>query len=391
MAKTTADVIVIGLGAYGSASLRALADQGVDAIGIDRFQPPHTFGSSHGETRITRQAVGEGAAYVPLVQRSHAIWRELEARTGLDLLNQCGMLLSAPAGGISRVHGQDSFFATTLAVAKNHGIAHEELGAAEIMRRFPQFILNEADIGYFEPGAGFVYPERCIAAQLAVAAEKGATIRTGETVLGIEQIGDSVCVRTDKDSYSASRVILSAGAWVPALAGGVFARRLRVYRQTLHWYEAVDPAPYDPVRCPVFITVWGPGEEDNFYGFPIPPGGSGVKVATERYRRTVDPEHLDRSVTPKDEREMFETHIAGRLAGLSPLCLESAACCYTVTPDAQFLIDTHPDQDRVLVVSACSGHGFKHSAALGEAIAERASSPLSSVSQLAPFALSRFA
>ena len=386
-----ADVIVIGLGAYGSAALVSLAKRGVAAVGIDRFEPPHGFGSSHGETRITRQAVGEGPAYVPLVLRSHEIWRELETRSGMELFKQCGMLLSAPAGGLSRVHGQDSFFGTTLAVARAHGIVHEELGADEIMRRFPQFILNGDEVGYYEPGAGYVHPERCIAAQLTLARELGAKLRTGETVIGIDETSDAITVRTDRDTYHASRVVLSAGAWLPALAGDVFARHLKVHRQTLHWFEAKDVALYDPVRCPVFITIWGPDAEDNFYGFPTPPGSVGVKVATERYRTVFDPDDLDRSVTFKDDAEMFETHVRGRLADLTGRCLESKACCYTVTPDAQFLIDTHPETARMLVVSACSGHGFKHSAALGEVIAETVISASPSRFPLAPFGLARLA
>lgn len=92
MSRQTVDIVVLGLGAMGSATLFQLASRGVDVLGIDQFRPPHEFGSSHGETRITRLAVAEGTALAPLVSRSHEIWKELEGRTGEILFGQIGFL-----------------------------------------------------------------------------------------------------------------------------------------------------------------------------------------------------------------------------------------------------------------------------------------------------------
>ena len=210
--NVTADVVVVGLGAIGSATLHRLALRGVTAIGIDRFNPPHDHGSTHGETRITRLAVAEGAAYVPLVQRSHELWRELEAQTGETLMVQTGGLIIGEGDGAPS-HGQAGFLGSTLAIAAAHGIPHEILDSAEIRRRYPQFLVQEAERGYFEPSAGVLFPERSVALQLRLAAELGAVIRPNERMLALEPCGSGVAVVTDKGRIEAARVVLTAGAW----------------------------------------------------------------------------------------------------------------------------------------------------------------------------------
>jgi sarcosine oxidase len=369
------DVLVIGLGAVGSATLRHLAYAGVNTVGIDRFAPPHDRGSTHGESRITRLGVGEGPAYAGLVRRSHEIWRELEEESGETLLLQTGGLIMGPVDGATHHHGQTDFVRRSIAVAEANAIPHEVLDPAEIVRRYPQLVLTGEEIGYFEPSAGLVMPERCVAVQLRLAAEAGATIRTGETVLSLEQAGASVTVVTDKGRYHATRIVLAAGAWVPGLGGPAVAARTAAYRQTLHWFAAADPALYAPERFPVFIWMHGTGPEDYFYGFPALPGSDGVKVASEQYTATVDPDGMDRTVSPAESGAMYVRHVAGRLRGVSAEVRRSAACLYTVTPDAGFLVDTRPDMPGVLVASACSGHGFKHSAGLGEVLAAAVQMP----------------
>ena len=176
MTSPSADVIVVGLGAMGSASLYQLARRGARVIGIDRFHPPHVHGSSHGESRITRQAIGEGEEYVPFVLRSHEIWRDLEADTGEALLFQVGGLLMTRESGSARHHGQGDFVGQSIAAARRFGIAHEILGVREIQERFPPFRLVGDEIGYYEPGAGYVRPERCVAAQLDRARAHGPAV-----------------------------------------------------------------------------------------------------------------------------------------------------------------------------------------------------------------------
>ena len=387
--NVTADVVVIGLGAFGSAALYQLAKRGVRATGIDRLVPPHSMGSSHGETRITRLAVGEGEAYAPLVRRSHALWREIEAEGDSALMLETGGLIMGPADGNLRHHGKDNFVRRSIAVAEHTGIAHEVLDAGEISARYRQFRLIGNELGYFEPTAGVLAPERCVETQLRLAARHGAVVRTGESVVGIEQHGDSVRVTTSQGVVETSRCVVTAGSWIGGLLPAM-RPVVRVYRQVLHWFEPRDPSAFAPGRFPVFIWLHGDGEEDYFYGFPVAEGGVDLKVATETYAEEVDPDLVDRTVSAADVEAMYKVHVRGRLRDVTGRSTRSAACLYTVTPDAGFVVDTLPGLDRVLAVSACSGHGFKHSAAVGEAVAQVVMDG-ASVIDLAPFGMGRFA
>ena len=369
------DTIVVGLGAVGSACLYQLARRGQRVLGIDRFSPPHSRGSSHGETRITRRAIGEGEAYVPLVTRSHEIWRELEAETGEELLVECGALILAGRGSAANHHGKGDFVRRTIAAAERHGIPHDVLDAAGIQARFPQFGLTGDEVGYWEPGGGFVRPERCIAAQIGLAARHGADLALNAQVARFGRDGAGTGAGTavtmaDGSRHRAGQVILAAGPWAAGLAGGTAGQHLRVCRQVLHWFGAADEARYAPGRFPVFIWMHGDAPEDYLYGFPVPAGGTGVKVATEQYGESLaDPDLLPTGVSAREQEAMFATHVGGRLRGVQPGALRSAACMYTVTPDSGFVVDWMPEMPGVLLASACSGHGFKHSAGLGEAIA----------------------
>jgi sarcosine oxidase len=368
-----ADVIVVGLGAVGAAAAYQLARRGARVLGIDRFHPPHERGSSHGETRITRQGVGEGAVYGPLALRSHGIWRELESATGRSLLLTCGLLVLGPEKGLAPHHGKTDFVRRSAAAAAEVGVAHELLSAAEIARRYPQLDLRGDEIGYFEPGGGLVYPERCIAAQLDEARRLGAELMLGTRVTAIEPMAQGVRVRAGSEWREADKVVLCAGAWTPGLAGPALGAAV-LQPQALHWFAADDPGRYTSERFPTFIWMYGDGAADLFYGFPIAPGAPtpGVKVATEAFAEIGDPDDLARAVSPDRAADVYERHVRGRLSGIGPASLRSTACLYTRTPDADFVIDTHPASERLLVVSACSGHGFKHSAAVGELVAQMA-------------------
>ena len=365
------DTIVIGLGAVGAATLWQLARRGQRVLGLDRWDPPHAYGSTHGDTRITRCAIGEGEVYVPLVLRSHEIWRELEAETGHDLLTQCGALILAGGGAGAVVHGKDNFVRRTIGAAERYGIAHEVLSSDEVMQRFPQFRLRGDEIAYYEADGGYVRPERCVGAQLRAARRLGAVVHGGTQVVSLERDGGGVCVTTSAgERFRAGQAVLAAGVWSPGLAGPALARHMSVARQVLHWFEPDDPALYAPDRFPVFIWAHGDTAEDSFYGFPVPPGSEGVKLAREQSTDiTDDPERLRREVAPEEGIALTARHVEGRLLGLGKTPLRSVVCPYTNTPDGDFLIDRMPDNDRVVLVSACSGHGFKHSAGLGEVVA----------------------
>lgn len=384
------EVAVVGLGAMGSAVLYQLARQGVAAVGIDRFDPPHTHGSSHGDTRITRRAIGEGAAYVPLVMRSHEIWRELEQETGEQLLTECGTLIMAPADKPNSHHGKPDFLGRTIETAEMYGIEHELLNAADIQVRFPHYgKFNGDELGYFEPGGGYVCPERCIGAQLRRARELGATTLTDTEVVSLRQDTGVVCIETASGPVTADRAVVTAGPWTAPLLGAPFDRLLTVNRQVLHWFELDDPHKIG-ADAPVAIWMHGPGDTDYFYSFPPLAGENSLKAATEQYHSATTADTVDRQVSADESAAMYAAHIEGRIAGVSPRVVKTAACVYTVSPDLGFIIDRHPEFSDVLVVSACSGHGFKHSAGIGEVIADTLSAGTSDI-DLASFALGRFA
>ncbi|WP_230530150.1 N-methyl-L-tryptophan oxidase [Microvirga roseola] len=383
------DVAVIGLGAMGAAALYQLAKRGVRAIGIDRFSPPHDQGSTHGETRITRQAIGEGEVYVPLALRSNEIWRELEAEIGERLLTQNGCLIIGPAQEPVQGVVRKGFLTRTRNAAQQYDISHEILDPAEIRRRYPQFTPQDFEIGYFEPGGGYLDPERCVAAQLARAHVLGASTLLGTVVRALQRDGSGIRISTDRGDLLASEVIVSAGAWAPGLLGAPFDRLLTPTRQVMHWFPVEEAHASAWAEGPVFIWSHGPNPNDFFYGFPALPGSSATKTAGEQYDASTDPDHVERNIDASEVRHMVETHTSGRLAGLRNEAVRSVTCLYTITPDSNFLIDRHPENERILVASPCSGHGFKHSAAIGEALAQTVLDGRSRT-DVSAFALSRF-
>lgn len=383
------EVIVVGLGAVGAAATWQLAKRGAKVLGIDRHSPPHALGSSHGDTRITRLAIGEGAVYTPLAMRSHEIWRDVESRTGEDLLVRTGMLVISSEARRGNLHGSD-FFANTLEAARRYGIAHDVLDAATIRKRFPCFEVRDGEAGYFEHEAGYLRPEACVAAQLRLAEEHGATLHRDERVTGIEAHAGGVRVRTDRGHYDAPHAIVAAGPWVHELVPAEFSRHLTVTRQLLFWFDVSPPlSRFTPPEFPVWI--WELRERDQaLYGFPAIDGPhGGVKVATEQYARSTTPQEVDRAVSDAEKSRIHEDLVAPHLRGVTARCVKALACLYTTTPDFHFLVDRHPRAPAAVVASACSGHGFKHSAAIGEALAQRIVEGASRI-DLAPFGLARF-
>lgn len=386
----TADIVVVGLGAVGSAALYQCAKLGAKVVGIDRFTPPHDQGSSHGETRITRQAIGEGREFVPMVLRSNEIWEELEAESGRSLLTRNGGLVLATSGLVGSHHGSSSFLQDTIDAALAYNIPHQLLSSDDVRRLYPQLRLTADEPGYFEPGAGFLRPEACVETQIELARKLGARVFTSETVLELKPDGDAVTVTTDKAIYSTAKVILTAGPWIARFLRQEQAAHFTVYRQTQCWFALErNPERYAPERFPVFIWITGSRVQDMLYGFPAIDGPTGgIKVATERYENAVDPDHVPRDVSEESIAEMYLEDIAPRFPDLSSRCLRTATCLYTVTPDAKFVIDFADENHNLLFASACSGHGFKHSPAVGEALARRAlGEPMQM--DLAPFAMKR--
>lgn len=372
---TTCDIMVIGLGAMGSAALYQLSQRAGNKkiVGLDKFAPPHPMGSTHGESRITRQAIGEGEIYTPLSIRSYEIWKQLEKDTGYDLLTITGGLIMARKEDCN-LHGRKDFFQETVRAAVKYGIKHERLSVRDIRARFHQFMLAGDEEGYYEYEAGILRPENCINANLRMALQNNGNIdaKIGEEVLGIKPMGnDKVTVFAGSRIYEAGQVILTVGPWIKHLLNKRYHDLFKIYRQVMYWFHPRESiTPYEVGNFPIFIWQF----EDGFvYGFPAIGGrDGGVKVASEQTAVQTDPDLVDRDVSDEEIQMMYKKFIANRLPGLSPNCARAVTCLYTVTPDSHFIIDRHPEFPQVIVASPCSGHGFKHSAAVGQILAELA-------------------
>jgi sarcosine oxidase len=350
------DVVVVGVGGMGSAALYHLARRGKRVLGIERFEIPNELGSSHGVTRIIRQAYFEHPSYVPLVRRAYELWRELETDAGEQLLFITGA-----------VEGGPRIFEGAVRSSVEHALPFEELDGAEVGRRFPAFRLPPELRVVYQRDGGFLLAERCILAHVAGARARGADLRTGERVLEWSAGESGVRVRTERREVEAERIVLTAGAYsqdVARLAPGMVVPQ----RQVLGWLEPARPELFGPDRFPVFNLAL---EEGHVYGFPIH-GVPGFKIGFydhEGARGNADA--IPREVTPADEvplRRFAERYFpdgAGRM-------LDLKACLFELSPDEHFLIDRHPESELVVLGAGFSGHGFKFCSVVGEILADLA-------------------
>ncbi|MDP3718150.1 MAG: N-methyl-L-tryptophan oxidase [Acidobacteriota bacterium] len=349
MLSRTFDTIVVGLGGMGSAAAAHLAARGQRVLGLEQFQPAHDRGSSHGRSRVIRLAYFEHPAYVPLLRRAYELWRRLETDTGRRLLQVTGgLMIGAPDSEV--VSG-------SLRSAREHGLAHEMLDAAEIHRRFPPFTPRQETVGFYETEAGSLFPEEAIRAHLDVAVAGGAHLHFDEPVDDWRVTAPgTVEVTTPRARYEAGRVVLAPGAWASQLFK-LPDLPLTVEPQVLYWFEpAGGSALFSPERFPIYI--WDLGDGVQFYGFPADEEGR-VKVAFFR-TKTGDEPSLRSALAP------FVPSLA------SGSLVDTAPCRYTLTPDHHFVIGLHPDHAQVVVASPCSGHGYKFASVVGEILADLA-------------------
>ena len=355
----TWDTMVVGLGAMGSATLHQLAKRGRRVLGIEQFTPGHARGSSHGKSRIIREAYFEDPRYVPLVQRAYECWHALEAESGVTVLRQTGGLMLGRA--------ESEVVSGARRSAELHGLPHEVIDADEVRRRYPAFRPAEHEIGVVEPRAGMLAPELAITTFTELAQRNGATIQTDEALLSWRPNGDGVQVTTTKGTYLTATLILTVGAWAGKVFGEL-ALPLTVQRNVLHWFTPLRNAEhFAPERFPIFIHDHGDGPA--WYGFPDT--GDGVKLALHHHGDVADPDALRQTVRD-DEVELVRTIVRRFMPDADGPLRASQPCMYTNVPDDHFIIDRHPEHASVIVASPCSGHGFKFSSAIGEVLADMA-------------------
>jgi sarcosine oxidase len=357
------DVIVAGLGGMGSSTAYHLAGRGKRVLGLERHTPAHDQGSSHGQSRIIRQAYFEDPAYVPLLLRAYELWEQLERETGEDLMTLTGGLMIGPP--------ESRTFTGSKATADEYDLPYEVFDAGELKRRYPMFEPTEGTIALFEEKAGFVRPEASVKAHLNRAASMGADLRFGEEILSWEPTASGVRVETTSDVYEAERLVVTAGAWMPKLLADL-GLPLEVTRQILFWFDPVGGVePFLSNRFPVFI--WEPEDGNAFYSIPAHDGPrGGVKVAFFRADgKPADPETIDREVHD-DEVEFIRSYVTKYVPALDGELLYAKTCMYTNTPDEHFVISTHPDHPQAAIAAGFSGHGFKFCGVVGEILADLA-------------------
>jgi sarcosine oxidase len=352
------DVAVVGLGAMGSAALLDVARRGVRAVGFDRFHPPHTLGSTHGRSRIIRQAYFEDPVYVPLVRRAYERWDLLTSETGVPVFQRTGGLMLGPRDGVLVSGSRLS--------AMTHQVPFEELDAAAIGKRFPDLRPDADTVAILEPHAGMLDPEASVAAMLGRATQLGAAVHFSTVVNGWTAGSSSVTLETTAGRFEAGAVILAAGSWLGELIGGSLP--LSVERQIMFWFDPLTGMPrISPERLPIFIWEWA--TDRLFYGFPDV--GEGLKLARHHEGAGTTPAAVDRGVSPEeieDARSLLERF----LPAAAGVFRSAAVCLYTNTPDSHFVLGPLASDPRVIVVSACSGHGFKFASAIGEVAADLA-------------------
>ena len=364
MEVVSKDVVVVGLGGFGSAALWRLAQRGADVAGVERHGIGHHLGSSHGATRLFRIACQEHPGLAAVALKSLQLWGELGEQTGERLVSQSGCL-STGAPDSQVVRG-------AIAAAGAASVPVQELSHADLVARQPQYAgLAPGDVGVWDPGAGICYPERNVRAQTAAAVRLGADVYPHTMVTAIEADRDGVSVRTATIEWRASQVIVAAGAWLGALVPGL---PLAPRRSPLYWFRPRDPRSeeFHLDRFPAFIwdraggeVLWGHGSADD-YGVKI-----GLEPAeTQSSSGGIDPEEMDRYVHLDSDIDELSASVERAFPGLDPRPEKVIPCLVNDSPDGQFLVGQLSGQPRIIVAGGDSGHGFKHAAGVGELLAQ---------------------
>jgi sarcosine oxidase len=354
------DVVVVGLGAMGAATLCALAQRGRKVIGIERHEPAHHLGSSYGESRIIRMAYYEDPSYVPLLRLAYEGWRRLESRTGETVLTITG-IIEAGIAGSALVEG-------SLRSAREHGIPHEVLLPAEANRRFPAFSIPPDWTCIFQPDAGILQPEKAVNLLVKSARESGANVASGTKVKSVRTVGDHVEVQLESgDTLEAGSAVIAAGAWIQELVPEL-GTKMRLTRQPLMWFKPKNKQLVRPRSMPVFFFHT---PEDLIYGFPDFLG-TGVKAGSHQSGGDLATADEVRAEVTHEEKARLERIIGRYIPAAAGRILQTHVCIYTRSPDEHFVLGLHPSAPQIVLASPCSGHGFKFAGIFGEILADLA-------------------
>ncbi|MCA9140833.1 MAG: N-methyl-L-tryptophan oxidase [Planctomycetales bacterium] len=346
------DAIVIGLGGAGSAAAYHLARSGCRVLGIDQYPAVHPFGSSHGKTRIIRQAYFEDVAYVPLLRRAYELWNQLEQSSEQKLYHRTGLIELGPANGV--------VIPGVLRSAAEHGLEVQQLSIAEVQRRWPGIVGREDWLAVIEQNAGYLNVEACVRSHLQQAELASATLRHAQAVRSWRVDGNAVTVTTDHGVECAGRLVIAGGPWSASLLGPIGVP-LQVLRKHQYWYSPEQSGYRQSDGFPCFFHETPNGY---YYGFPSI-DDAGVKVARHSGGTKIAGPTLEGGVDDED-RSLVERFVDNYLPGVGSRLTAQLGCYYTVTKDENFIVDLHPDHEQVVIVAGLSGHGFKFTSVLGE-------------------------
>lgn len=371
------DVIVVGAGSMGMAAGYFLAKNGKRTLLLDSFQPPHNKGSHHGETRMIRHAYGEGEDYVPLALKAQELWYDLEKESGKSLFIKTGVLNVGKESS--------NLIKNIVSSAKTYSLPLEVLHAEEIQKRWPGIKISNEYMGCFEPTSGVLKCEECIEAYWELAEQYGATIRTNSKVKELSVRDKTVTVQTEDQTFTSDALVISAGAWSGKLLSMIgLDVPLNPVRKTFAWFEA-DEELYNHIDFPSFSFETPDGQ---FYGFPSI-DGAGIKVGRHDGGETINPEE---SIIGFGKLDSDEGDLSRFLAQYLPSTKQlkyGKTCMYNLTPDEDFIIDTHPTYSNIAIATGFSGHGFKFSSVVGQILSELILSGKTE-QNITPFLLKRF-
>jgi sarcosine oxidase len=372
MTRWDAETAVVGLGAWGAAALWRLASRGVDVIGLERFTPGHALGSSHGGSRMIRLARPEHPGLVPLARRSLQLWEELADGGGKKghgrdntpcqegLFTACGGLVIGPENG--RTAGK------TLRAAREHGVAVRTFTASALRFRYPRHTgIPRHHMGVWEPSAGLVRPEPALRAMVAVAEGAGARVCSDTRITRVEPIPGGVRLHAAQYALTARQVVLTAGAWLPALLPGV---PLQTFRMPLTWFRPLEPdGDFDLDSFPLFQRelddgriLWGAGvHAGHDVGLSLYDGADAGKL--------FDPEDTDRSVGAEDWSDL-QRLLPAKVPGLETQPVRVAVSTRTRTPDGLYVLGRPDGDPRVVVASGADTDGLTQAPGIADAIAD---------------------
>jgi sarcosine oxidase len=373
--RTEFSTIVLGLGGIGSGAAYWLSRRlGNDVLAVEQFELGHVRGGSEDHSRIIRLSY-HTPEYVELAKRAYDAWEQVEVDSGEPVVLRTGGLDISPANAVIPLDD----YRSSLTAA---GVTYEELSAAEIMRRWPQWRLPENVTALYQERTGLAMASRANATHRFLARENGATLIDDAPVTSIREVAGEVEVVADGVTYRAKSLVIAAGAWSnPALGHFGVHFPLDVSLEHVVYTTPVDPLAYHPSRFPVWIWM----DEPCFYGFPIF-GEPAVKTAWDRCGLLVDPDA--RSFEPDADtvatiRRFAAEHLPGSDIGVHL----AKNCLYTLTPDRDFVIDRVPGTEKVYCAIG-AGHAFKFASVIGRLMSDLAIDGTTDF-DLTPFSASR--